>query len=152
MVKIPTGKITEEEVRSLFECYVGGCVKNQNEKESGQDLVQPNSICKAKVLLAHFVNTKALGAEVSFMAVTNTKPTKMVPVQGKRPLCLKVWMKPKNVCLVDPCLTKGQVLGMAVKRSLDWFSVKIKRMEASKAVFLTGVGLILFSAEFPDAF
>lgn len=89
MVKLPTGKITEEEARSLFECYVGGCVR--------QDLAQAqsNSICKAKVLLSHFVNTKALGAEASL--ITNTKPTKMVPLQGKRPLCLKVWRKPKSL-------------------------------------------------------
>lgn len=81
MVKLPTGKITEEEARSLFECYVGGCVR--------QDLAQAqsNSICKAKVLLSHFVNTKALGAEASLM----------VPLQGKRPLCLKVWRKPKSL-------------------------------------------------------
>lgn len=55
MVKLPTGKITEEEARSLFECYVGGCLKNEN--EFGQDLAQAqsNSICKAKVLLSHFM-------------------------------------------------------------------------------------------------
>lgn len=117
MVKLPTGKITEEEARSLFECYVGGCVKNEN--EFGQDLAQAqsNSIC---CLISW--TPRLLEPRFRWSQIPSRRRWFHFKERGHY-----AWKCGGNrrVCLhVDPWLTRAQALGMAVQRSLDWFGVK----------------------------
>ena len=67
MVKVSTEKITEEAVRSLFECMVSEFVSD--EKEYEEKITQNKSMCKARIP-AHFVNTKAFRAEISLITFT----------------------------------------------------------------------------------
>ena len=83
MVKVSTEKITEEAVRSLFECMVSEFVSD--EKEYEEKITQNKFMCKARIP-AHFVNTKAFRAEISLITFTYTKTTKMIQVQGSATL------------------------------------------------------------------
>ena len=130
MVKVPTEKITEEEVRSLFECMVSEIVVD--EKEYEEKITQNKAMCKARIP-AHYVNTKNFRAEVALITFTYTKTTKMIQVQGGATLLdraeetlrgvLSAYSKILHEGAVEPLPEGAQVWSRAIKKSIDQGSI-----------------------------
>ena len=143
MVKVSTEKITEEEIRSLFECMVSEFVTD--EKEYEEKITQNKSMCKARIP-AHYVNTKAFRAELALITFTYTKTTKMIQVQGSATLLdraeetlrgvLSAYSKILHDGTLDPMPEGAQVWSRAVKKSIDQGSIS-GFIEGSK-VAITG--------------
>ena len=130
MVKVPTEKITEEEVRSLFECMISEIVVD--EKEYEEKITQNKAMCKARIP-AHYVNTKNFRAEVALITFTYTKTTKMIQVQGGATLLdraeetlrgvLSAYSKILHEGAVEPLPEGAQVWSRAIKKSMDQGSI-----------------------------
>ena len=130
MVKVSTEKITEEEIRSLFECMVSEFVTD--EKEYEEKITQNKSMCKARIP-AHFVNTKVFRADIALITFTYTKTTKMIQVQGSATLLdraeetlrgvLSAYGKILHEGTVEPLPEGTQVWSRAVKKSIDQGSI-----------------------------
>ena len=126
MVKVSTEKITEEEIRSLFECMVSEVVENETEYE--EKLTQNKSMCKARIP-AHYVNTKNFRAETALITFTFTKTTKMMQVQGGATLLdraeetlrgvLGAYGKILHEGTIEPLPEGAQVWSRAIKKSID---------------------------------
>ena len=144
MVKVSTEKITEEEIRSLFECMVSEVAAD--EKEYEEKLTQNKAMCKAKIP-AHYVNTKTFRADVALITFTYTKTTKMIQVQGSATLLdraeetlrgvLAAYGKILHEGTVEPLPEGTQVWGRAVKKSIDQGSIS-GFIEESKVTALGG--------------
>ena len=70
---------SDEEIRSLFECMVSGCVANG--ENFAKAMAQSRSMCKAKIPACQ-VNEKQFGGEDNVLTFTYTKTTKMIQIQG----------------------------------------------------------------------
>ena len=144
MVKVSTEKITEEEIRSLFECMVSEVAAD--EKEYEEKLTQNKAMCKAKIP-AHYVNTKTFRADVALITFTYTKTTKMIQVQGSATLLdraeetlrgvLAAYGKILHEGTVEPLPEGTQVWSRAVKKSIDQGSIS-GFIEESKVTALGG--------------
>ena len=144
MVKVPTEKITEEEIRSLFECMISEVVVD--EKEYEEKIVQNKSMCKVRIP-AHYVNTKTFRAEVALITFTYTKTTKMIQVQGSATLLdraeetlrgvLAAYGKILHEGTVEPLPEGTQVWSRAVKKSIDQGSIS-GFIEGNKVTALGG--------------
>ncbi len=130
MVKVATEKITEEEIRSLFECMVSELVVD--EKEYEEKITQNKSMCKARIP-AHYVNTKNFRAEIGLLTFTYTKTTKMIQVQGSATLLdraeetlrgvLGAYGKILHEGTIEPLPEGAQVWSRAIKKSIDQGSI-----------------------------
>ena len=144
MVKVSTEKITEEEIRSLFECMVSEIV--ENEKEYEEKITQNKSMCKARIP-AHYVNTKTFRADAALITFTYTKTTKMIQVQGSATLLdraeetlrgvLVAYGKILHEGAVEPLPEGAQVWSRAVKKSIDQGSIS-GFIEGNKVTALGG--------------
>ena len=130
MVKVPVDKITDEEMRTLFECMVSACVVDG--EEYSKNTQQSKSMCKARIA-AHQVNGKQFGGEDSLLTFTYTKSTKMIQIHGKATMLDKAEQTLKQVLeIYATVLRKGEVnplpdgchrWGTAIKESLECGSV-----------------------------
>ena len=130
MVKVATEKITEEEIRSLFECMVSEIVVD--EKEYEEKITQNKSMCKVRIP-AHYVNTKNFRAEIGLLTFTYTKTTKMIQVQGSATLLdraeetlrgvLGAYGKILHEGTIEPLPEGAQVWSRAIKKSIDQGSI-----------------------------
>ena len=146
MVKVPTEKIAEEEIRSLFECMVSEVVTD--EKEYEEKITQNKSMCKARIP-AHYVNTKMFRADIALITFTYTKTTKMIQVQGGAALLdraeetlrgvLSAYSKILHEGTIEPMPEGTQVWSRAVKKSIDQGSIS-GFIEGSKEITPAGPG------------
>lgn len=130
MVKVPVEKISEEEIRSLFECMVSGCVLNGEEFQ--KHMQQSRSMCKARIP-ARDVNNKQFGGEDTLLTFTFTKTTKMIQIQGSATMLDRAEATLKKVLEAYGTVLRGgnviplpegcQKWGAAIKESLDGGSV-----------------------------
>lgn len=126
MVKVSTQTLSEEEVRSLFECLVSGWVKSGD--DFLENMTQSKSMCRARAP-ASVVDSKQFRAETSLVTFTYTKTTKMVRIQGQAVLLDKSEEMLKKVIHAYEKLIKdgevcplpegSQACGKAIKDSYD---------------------------------
>ena len=110
MVKVAVEKISDEEIRALFECMVSSCVVDGD--EYAKNMVQSKAMCKARIPARH-VNDKLFGGEDNVLTFTFTKTTKMCQVHGSATMLdkaeetlqkvLQTYAQVLNCCAMEKC-------------------------------------------------
>lgn len=126
MVKVAVGEVTEDEIRSLFECMVSGYVKDGS--EFLENMSQSRSMCKARIP-AELVHGRAFRGDQTKVTFVYTKTTKMIQIQGGATLLdksedmmkevLKAYGKLVRDGEVLPLPEGGQAWGVAIKENYD---------------------------------